>query len=86
MINKEVEISILLALVLCVDEQIYILKDQHKFNVKNKFNKLLKVSKKYENEVRKSMELSGEYGIEAVYDALMDSISEAKDKAYENKN
>ena len=32
------------------------------------------------------MELSGEYGIEAVYDALMDSISEAKDKAYENKN
>ena len=46
----------------------------------------MKVSKKYENEVRKSMELSGEYGIEAVYDALMDSISEAKDKAYENKN
>ena len=38
MINKEVEISILLALVLCVDEQIYILKDQHKLNVKNKFN------------------------------------------------
>ena len=44
------------------------------------------MSKKYENEVRKSMELSGDYGIEAVYDALMDSISEAKDKAYADEN
>jgi len=84
MINKEVEISILLALVLCLDEQIHILKGQHKMNLKMHFNKLLKVSAKYEKEVKKSMEISGEYGIEAVYNALMDSISEAKNKAYES--
>ena len=86
MINKEVEISILLALVLCLDEQIHVLKDQHNLNLKRKFNKLLKVSGQYEKEVIKSMEISGEYGIEAVYDALMDSISEAKKMAYETKN
>lgn len=84
MINKEVEISILLALILCVDEQVYILKDQHKMNVKNKFNKLLNVSKKYEKEVQKSMELTGDYGIESVKEALMDSITEAKRIAYES--
>ena len=84
MIKKEVEISILLALILCVDEQVYILKDQHKMNVKNKFNKLLNVSKKYEKEVQKSMELTGDYGIESVKEALMDSITEAKRIAYEN--
>jgi len=84
MIKKEVEISILLALILCVDEQVYILKDQHKMNVKNKFNKLLNVSKKYEKEVQKSMELTGDYGIESVKEALMDSITEAKRIAYED--
>jgi len=84
MIKKEVEISILLALILCVDEQVYILKDQHKMNVKDKFNKLLNVSKKYEKEVQKSMELTGDYGIESVKEALMDSITEAKRIAYEN--
>jgi hypothetical protein len=86
MINKDVEISILLALVLCLDEQIHILKDQHKLDLKRKFNKLLKVSNQYEKEVKKSMEISGEYGIEAVYEALMDSISDAKNKAYETKD
>ena len=84
MIKKEVEISILLALILCVDEQVYILKDQHKMNVKDKFNKLLNVSKKYEKEVQKSMELTGDYGIESVKEALMDSITEAKRIAYES--
>jgi len=84
MIKKEVEISILLALILCVDEQVYILKDQHKMNVKDKFNKLLNVSKKYEKEVQKSMELTGDYGIESVKEALMDSITEAKRIAYED--
>ena len=84
MINKEVEISILLALVLCLDEQIHVLKDQHKLDLKRKFNKLLRTSKQYESEIKKSMEISGEYGIEAIYEALMDSISEAKNKAYED--
>ena len=59
-IKQEIEVVILLALVKCVSEQCAILKDQHKMNVKQKFNRLLKAAKVYENEIDVVMEETGE--------------------------
>ena len=82
-IKQEIEVVILLALVKCVSEQCAILKDQHKMNVKQKFNRLLKAAKVYENEIDVVMEETGDFNIENVYDTIMESINESKTIVYE---
>tara|TARA_R110002049_G_scaffold39139_1_gene120777 strand:+ start:89 stop:361 length:273 start_codon:yes stop_codon:yes gene_type:complete len=82
-VKKEIESVILLALVKCVSEQCSILKDQHKLNVKRKFNKLLSTARAYEREIDNVMEQTGDFGVETVYDTIMETINESKEKVYD---
>ena len=49
-VKKEIEIVMLLAMVKCVSEQCDILRDQHKHQAKQKFNRMFNVVKNYEQE------------------------------------
>ncbi len=82
-IKKEIESVILLALVKCVSEQCYILNHQHKMQVKQKFNRLFKAAKQYEKEIDLIMESTGDFGVESVYDTIMETINDSKTKVYE---
>ena len=82
-IKKEIEVTILLALVKCVSEQCYMLNEQHKLQVKQKFNRLFKAAKQYELEIDKIMEQTDDFNIELIYDTLMETINESKAKVYE---
>ena len=55
----------------------------HSHQVKQKFNKLLKVAKIYEKEIDKSMHATNDKTIENIYDALMDLICDSKQIAIE---
>jgi|TARA_R110002012_G_C11201883_1_gene559989 hypothetical protein len=82
-IKKEIESVILLALIKCVSEQCYILNHQHKMQVKQKFNRLFKAAKQYEKEIDLIMESTGDFGVESVYDTMMETINDSKTKVYE---
>jgi|ETNvirnome_6_100_1030635.scaffolds.fasta_scaffold84281_2 hypothetical protein len=82
-IKKEIESVILLALIKCVSEQCYILNHQHKMQVKQKFNRLFKAAKQYEKEIDLIMESTGDFGVESVYDTIMETINDSKTKVYE---
>lgn len=82
-VKAEIEATILLALVKCVSEQCAILKDQHNQNVKQKFNRLLGAAKQYEKEIDDIMQNTGDYSIENVYDAIMETINDSKTIVYE---
>lgn len=77
------DINMTLALVKCLSEQIHGMQWDYSQNLKNKFNKMFKVVKAYENEIDKSMIYADEHSIENIYDAMMDSICEAKEIAME---
>lgn len=83
-IRKNMDINVALALVKCLTEQLAGMQWQHSYQVKQKFNKLLKVARQYEKEIDKSMELSNDDNIENIYDAFMESIVEAKEIAINN--
>jgi len=69
------DISILIALFRCFNEQLYNLKGAHAGIVKMKFNRLLKLSSQYEKEIAQEMNTEE---MEAVYDQLMDIVVEIK--------
>ena len=73
----------MLALIKCVSEQCYILNHQHKMQVKQKFNRLFKAAKQYEKEIDLIMESTGDFGVESVYDTMMETINDSKPKVYE---
>ena len=75
------DINFTLALVKCLSEQLHTMQWSHSHQVKQKFNKLLKVAKLYEKEIDKSMHQSNDETIENIYDALMDSICASKEIA-----
>lgn len=75
------DVNMTLALVKCLSEQIHGMQWDYKQNLKNKFNKLFRVVKQYENEINKSMDETHDHSIEMIYDALMDSICESKEIA-----
>ena len=75
------DVNVTLALVKCLSEQIHGMRWDYKQNLKNKFNKLFKVVKQYENEINKSMDETNDESIELIYDAFMDSICESKEIA-----
>lgn len=82
------DINLALALVKCLSEHLHTMQWTHSQMVKLKFNKLLKVAKQYEKEIDKSMHTTNDDTIENIYDALMDSILEAKQisiEEYDNK-
>ncbi len=70
------DISILIALFRCFNEQLYNLKGEHSGIVKMKFNRLLKLSSQYEKEIAQEMNTEE---MEAVYDQLMDIVVEVKE-------
>ena len=70
------DISILIALFRCFNEQLYNLKGTHAGIVKMKFNRLLKLSSQYEKEIAQDMNTEE---MEAVYDQLMDIVVEVKE-------
>lgn len=78
------DINLALSLVKCLSEHLHTMQWTHSQKVKLKFNKLLKVAKQYEKEIDKSMHSTQDETIENIYDALMDSILEAKEIAIEN--
>lgn len=82
--RKIMDVNVALALVKCLTEQLAGMQWQHSHQVKQKFNKLLKVARQYEAEIDKSMEASGDESIETIYDAFMDNILEGKEIALKN--
>ena len=83
-IRKAMDINVTLALVKCLSEQIHTMQWDYSHQVKQKFNRLLKVARIYEKEIDKSMEESNDSSIENIYDAFMESIIDAKEIAIEN--
>tara|TARA_R110002072_G_scaffold41124_5_gene115973 strand:- start:857 stop:1150 length:294 start_codon:yes stop_codon:yes gene_type:complete len=81
--NINLDINFTLALVKCLSEQLHIMQWSHSHQVKQKFNKLLKVAKMYEKEIDKSMHETNDQTIENIYDALMDLICDSKQLAIE---
>ena len=78
------DINLALALVKCLSEHLHTMQWTHSQRVKQKFNKFLKVAKNYESEIDKSIHETSDQTIENIYDALMDSICEAKQISIEN--
>tara|TARA_R110000744_G_scaffold320603_2_gene426747 strand:+ start:626 stop:874 length:249 start_codon:yes stop_codon:yes gene_type:complete len=72
--NKEqaTEINLLLATFRCFNEQLYNIKGSHKGILKQKFNRLINVSRQYENEIVKMTNDSKD--IENIYDHLMEIL------------
>tara|TARA_R110000824_G_scaffold397341_1_gene600157 strand:+ start:158 stop:454 length:297 start_codon:yes stop_codon:yes gene_type:complete len=83
-IRKAMDINVTLALVKCLSEQIHTMQWDYSHQVKQKFNRLLKVARIYEKEIDKSMKISNDLSIENIYEAFMESIIDAKEIAIEN--
>tara|TARA_R110001599_G_scaffold225196_1_gene424348 strand:+ start:211 stop:462 length:252 start_codon:yes stop_codon:yes gene_type:complete len=73
--EQQLDVTLLLATFRAFNEQLYNLKGSHKQILKQKFNRLIKVSSQYESEI---VRLLGEDEIEAVYDALMDLLMDVR--------
>lgn len=67
---NQIDAYLIVATFRCLNEQLYMLKGQHNGTIKQKFNRLLKVGRQYENELMKNN--IGNDSIDAVHDALMD--------------
>jgi len=70
--ETQIDVHLLLALFRCFNEQLYLIKDKHKTILKLKFNRLIKVSRAYENEILKLN--NGADDLDKVYDELMELI------------
>lgn len=74
--DQERDIYLLLATFRCFNEQLYFIKGAHSGLLKKKFNRLLKVSRIYDQEVSKWLADTKES--EIIYDELMDIITIVK--------
>ena len=81
---KNLDINLLLAMVKCISEQLHTMQWTHTQRIKQKFNKFFKVAKNYEKEIDNSIHSTKDETIENIYDAIMDSICEAKQISIEN--
>ena len=75
------DLYMLLATFRCFNEQLYTLKGKHSKVVKMKFNRLLNVSRQYENEIVKLTD--NNEALENIYDCLMEVIMEVKQQVDE---
>tara|TARA_R110000824_G_scaffold388232_1_gene583723 strand:- start:223 stop:519 length:297 start_codon:yes stop_codon:yes gene_type:complete len=83
-IRKAMDINVTLALVKCLSEQLHGMQWDYSQQIKQKFNRFLKVARVYEKEIDKSMQLSNDDSIENIYEAFMESIIDAKEIAIKN--
>tara|TARA_R110000851_G_scaffold31416_1_gene85030 strand:- start:472 stop:774 length:303 start_codon:yes stop_codon:yes gene_type:complete len=83
-IIQNLDINFALALVKCLSEHLSTMQWMHSNQVKQKFNRLLKVAKIYEKEIDKSMHIANDDTIENIYDALMEIILDAKEISIQN--
>ncbi len=74
--DQERDINLLLATFRCFNEQLYLIKGAHSGILKKKFNRLINVSRIYDQEVSKWLEDSKES--EIIYDELMDILTIVK--------
>ena len=74
--DQERDINLLLATFRCFNEQLYLIKGTHSGILKKKFNRLINVSRIYDQEVSKWLEDSKES--EIIYDELMDILTIVK--------
>lgn len=81
--RKILDINMSLAIVKCLSEQLHGMQWEYSHQLKQKFNRLLKVARIYEKEIDKSMKLANDSSIEDIYDTLMDIICDAKELAIE---
>ena len=79
--EQEIDINLLIATFRCFNEQLYLLKGAHSQILKKKFNRLIKVSKQYDDELNRIFNYNED--LESVYDLLMDVIIEVKKQANE---
>lgn len=83
-IIQNLDINFALAIVKCLCEHLATMQWMHSNQVKQKFNRLLKVAKIYEKEIDKSMHIANDETIENIYDALMEIILDAKEISIQN--
>ena len=67
-------INLLLSLIKCVDEEMHLLKFEHKHQVKQKFNNLMQAAQAYEKAVYKEVKGYDLEEVEYIYDNVMDCI------------
>jgi|TARA_B110000967_G_C18744716_1_gene489607 hypothetical protein len=67
-------INLLLSLIKCVDEQMHLLKFEHKQHVKQKFNNMMQAAQAYEKAVYKEVKGYDPEEVEHIYDNVMDCI------------
>ena len=67
-------INLLLSLIKCVDEQMHLLKFEHKQQVKQKFNNMMRAAENYEKAVYKEVKGYDPEEVEYIYDNVMDCI------------
>ena len=84
--RKIMDVNVALAMIKCLTEQLAGMQWQHSYKVKQKFNKLLKVARQYEDEIDKAAEASSDESIEIIYEALMEHIVEGKEIALKQYN
>lgn len=78
--EQATDLNLLLATFRCFNEQLYMLKGSHSKSVKQKFNRLVKVSAQYEREVLRFTNESKE--LEVIYDALMEVLVTVKNDVH----
>jgi len=81
--ETQIDIHLLLGLFRCFNEQLYLIKDKHKTLLKLKFNRLIKVSRAYENEILKLN--NGTDDLDTIYDELMELILVIKENVNAKK-
>tara|TARA_R110002020_G_scaffold70653_4_gene183323 strand:- start:1616 stop:1882 length:267 start_codon:yes stop_codon:yes gene_type:complete len=73
--RKDIDLVLCIAMFRCFNEQLYTLKGKDSKLAKQKFNRLIKLAKIYDDEIIKS---SNNKDVDYIYDMLMDIIIEAK--------
>lgn len=73
--KQDIDLVLCIAMFRCFNEQLYTLKGKDSKLAKQKFNRLIKVAKIYDDEIIRS---SNNKDVDYIYDILMDIIIEAK--------
>lgn len=75
--EQQIDLTLLFATFRCFNEQLYILKGSHSKVVKQKFSRLIKLARQYEDEMMKNMGDSAQ-DLDNVTDIMMDIINDVK--------
>ena len=73
--KQDIDLVLCIEMFRCFNEQLYTLKGKDSKLAKQKFNRLIKVAKIYDDEIIRS---SNNKDVDYIYDILMDIIIEAK--------